>query len=391
MPYKLRKAPGRDLYWVVGVDGKHKSKNPLPKERASAQMRALYAYENTKLKGGATRDERGMASYLRELYYYQSETSGKPSYALYRYLSQVVHSPDVDAMPPSEFSPIVKALDENEAVRELAKIVLAKGWQWLVIPSQYWQGQRGNPPQGFTADWGRTATPYWQKLAGAPVAMPRAQISAEELAELNKPQEQPRRRLNPAVAEFQPPPQARPVGLPEAPVREAEAPAPSVWTDARGRALAEQPEELERDALGRPLGAPEEEEEEEVALPEEEVLPLSLASETPALPEEEEAPAPAPAPAPVEDKKAQKKLAKNIEGWIKTVKKFASDHDKLVEDYVAVVRKRAGNDKKWEDFYDDYIDIRHDYALAIKKWRNSRQREPKLVRETKWRNLFKVL
>lgn len=50
MPYKLRKAPKRDLYWVVAQDGKHMSKDPLPKERAQAQMRALYANEG-KMKG----------------------------------------------------------------------------------------------------------------------------------------------------------------------------------------------------------------------------------------------------------------------------------------------------------------------------------------------------
>jgi hypothetical protein len=43
--YKLRKAPKRDLYWVVGKDGKKYSKEPIPKERAEAQMRALYAAE----------------------------------------------------------------------------------------------------------------------------------------------------------------------------------------------------------------------------------------------------------------------------------------------------------------------------------------------------------
>lgn len=43
MPYKLRKAPNRDLYWVVGEDGTKHSKDPIPKERAEAQMRALYA------------------------------------------------------------------------------------------------------------------------------------------------------------------------------------------------------------------------------------------------------------------------------------------------------------------------------------------------------------
>ena len=45
MPFRLRKAPKRDLYWVVGPDGKHHSKDPLPKERAEAQMKALYAAE----------------------------------------------------------------------------------------------------------------------------------------------------------------------------------------------------------------------------------------------------------------------------------------------------------------------------------------------------------
>ena len=41
--YKLRKAPNRDLYWVVAEDGRHMSKDPLPKPRAEAQRRALYA------------------------------------------------------------------------------------------------------------------------------------------------------------------------------------------------------------------------------------------------------------------------------------------------------------------------------------------------------------
>ena len=51
MPYKLRKAPKRNLYWVVGADGTKHSKEPIPKERAEAQMRALYAAE-TKEGGG---------------------------------------------------------------------------------------------------------------------------------------------------------------------------------------------------------------------------------------------------------------------------------------------------------------------------------------------------
>ena len=43
MPYKLRKAPGQPFYWVVGEDGKHFSNEPMPKEKAKAQLRALYA------------------------------------------------------------------------------------------------------------------------------------------------------------------------------------------------------------------------------------------------------------------------------------------------------------------------------------------------------------
>lgn len=42
MPYKLRKAPGRNLYWVVSVDtGKKHSKDPIPLDSAKAQMRVL--------------------------------------------------------------------------------------------------------------------------------------------------------------------------------------------------------------------------------------------------------------------------------------------------------------------------------------------------------------
>ena len=43
MPYRLRKAPRRDLYWVVGEDGSKSSRDPLPLETAKAQMAALYA------------------------------------------------------------------------------------------------------------------------------------------------------------------------------------------------------------------------------------------------------------------------------------------------------------------------------------------------------------
>lgn len=53
MPFKLRKAPKRDLYWVVDDKGKHYSKDPLPKKRARQQQKALYAAEGRgEMKGG---------------------------------------------------------------------------------------------------------------------------------------------------------------------------------------------------------------------------------------------------------------------------------------------------------------------------------------------------
>jgi hypothetical protein len=50
MPYRIRKAPLKNLYWVVAQDGRHMSKEPIPKERAEAQRRALYASERMQKK-----------------------------------------------------------------------------------------------------------------------------------------------------------------------------------------------------------------------------------------------------------------------------------------------------------------------------------------------------
>jgi hypothetical protein len=43
MPYRLRKVPKKDLYWVIGPDGKHHSKEGMPLDKAKAQMRVLEA------------------------------------------------------------------------------------------------------------------------------------------------------------------------------------------------------------------------------------------------------------------------------------------------------------------------------------------------------------
>lgn len=46
MPYALRKAPNRDLYFVFNKETKKKySREPLPKDVATAQLKALYRAE----------------------------------------------------------------------------------------------------------------------------------------------------------------------------------------------------------------------------------------------------------------------------------------------------------------------------------------------------------
>ena len=55
MPYKLRKAPKRELYWVITTEtGKKHSKEPIPKEKAQAQKRILEAELSG---GGVFKDE----------------------------------------------------------------------------------------------------------------------------------------------------------------------------------------------------------------------------------------------------------------------------------------------------------------------------------------------
>lgn len=47
MPYKIRKAPGKELYWVVAQDGRHMSKDPIPLARAKRQIIALNISEHS--------------------------------------------------------------------------------------------------------------------------------------------------------------------------------------------------------------------------------------------------------------------------------------------------------------------------------------------------------
>jgi hypothetical protein len=53
MPYKLRKAPKKNLYWVVTTEtGKKHSKNPIPLDKAKAQKRILESALVGELRGG---------------------------------------------------------------------------------------------------------------------------------------------------------------------------------------------------------------------------------------------------------------------------------------------------------------------------------------------------
>ena len=43
----MRKSPQKNLWWVVNAEtGRKYSRNPIPKERAERQRRAIYASEN---------------------------------------------------------------------------------------------------------------------------------------------------------------------------------------------------------------------------------------------------------------------------------------------------------------------------------------------------------
>lgn len=63
MPYKLRKAPKKDLYWVITIEtGKKHSKLPIPMDKAKAQMRVL----ESALKGEAKPITMSKSAFIKE-------------------------------------------------------------------------------------------------------------------------------------------------------------------------------------------------------------------------------------------------------------------------------------------------------------------------------------
>lgn len=69
MPYGIRKSPNKNLYWVYNKEtGKKFSKKPIPRERAEAQRRAIYASENGyRLNRSRSRSLRGGNRFKRSL------------------------------------------------------------------------------------------------------------------------------------------------------------------------------------------------------------------------------------------------------------------------------------------------------------------------------------
>jgi hypothetical protein len=123
------------------------------------------AYGMGKKKGGAKLSERGLASFLREKYYFGANES-VPAYVLYQFLSAVIHSPNTKPMPSHPFNILLEG-NEASAERALAEIVRANGWQRYVKDNTTWgkdlQGYAIIPPApaGASASAGASApAPY---------------------------------------------------------------------------------------------------------------------------------------------------------------------------------------------------------------------------------------
>ena len=78
-PYKLRKAPGRNLYWVVSKEtGRKHSLEPLPKSHAEAQMKALYARESGYAPRGGAKQYKYEQGSDGKVYIVEIDSSGNP-------------------------------------------------------------------------------------------------------------------------------------------------------------------------------------------------------------------------------------------------------------------------------------------------------------------------
>lgn len=93
-----------------------------------------------KLKGGATVYERGIASYLREKFYFPE---GSEIYPIYQYLSAVVHSPNTAVMPDHPYKVLLNG-SEPEAEKAYHNLLKDLGLSNLFQYNKVW----GKPPRG---------------------------------------------------------------------------------------------------------------------------------------------------------------------------------------------------------------------------------------------------
>lgn len=118
-PYMLRKAPKRDLYWVVTkATGKKHSIEPLPREVAERQRRALYARESGYAPRGGAKDIYEYTRHLEEQIDFLSEDIRQSFKALKAlealFQREGKHTPSQE----HQFEEYMKLLESAEAEKE---------------------------------------------------------------------------------------------------------------------------------------------------------------------------------------------------------------------------------------------------------------------------------
>lgn len=149
MPWRLRKAPKRNLYWVIGQDGSHMSKDPIPLERAKAQIKALYASERQqKMKGGIidrttfeTRRSRGV--YPAGMSYEEfARISGESEAATQQSIANLQEAQAAYEADPSQHlvsCPYTPAGDVGKTTMSRAECEAARGeWERKNHPANYY-------------------------------------------------------------------------------------------------------------------------------------------------------------------------------------------------------------------------------------------------------------
>ena len=125
MPYKLRKVPKKDLYWVVSKEtGRKHSKEGLPLEQAKAQMRALYAAEAGYVMGQP--QARGGALVIRAF-----TAGGKTAYNIWdetskKFVAKFSTKPEADAYIQSQTGGALPTM-KSSTLSQIARMAYKSG------------------------------------------------------------------------------------------------------------------------------------------------------------------------------------------------------------------------------------------------------------------------